>query len=571
MKDFDEIKSRNDLANFLSIKHGTLTYLLYVQRVDNCYKLFKIPKKSGGEREICAPTYILKSVQKKLERRLVNYYEIIKDIEGIKTNISHGFEKEKSIITNAKIHINKRYVINIDLENFFGSFHFGRVRGFFEKNRYFSLPLEIATIIAQLTCYKGTLPQGAPTSPIITNLICQILDYRILKIAKQYKLDYTRYADDLTFSTNNKHIIENYDNFFDKLKNEINRAGFKINDKKTRILYKDSRQEVTGVVVNKKINIPQEYYRQTRAMAHALYFKSGFLINGKPGTLEQLEGRFSFLYHLDCCNSKNDISKSNTKEKLTNFNGKGREFKRFLFYKYFYCNDAPLIVTEGKTDIKYLQAALKSLYKSYPNLIYKDAHGKFKFKIKFLKRTEKIKKFFGVTPDGGDTIGNIYKFFKDDSNKVFYPNYFEYFSQRGVYPKNPVILLYDNEIANNSKPLKKFMNAFAQDKIEEIKKDLWIEMQSEANIYVLTNKLNPNESEASIEHLFSNDTLSIKLGGKELSLDNNADSSMYYGKEIFSQYVMTHYKDIDFTGFHQILETIDFIVSSYTPYASSNK
>src|SRR5699024_7070708 len=110
-----------------------------------------------------------------------------------------GFIPGKSIITNARIHRNKRLVVNIDLKDFFPSFHFGRVRGFFEKNKYFLLSREVSTIIAQLTCYKGSLPQGAPTSPIITNLICQILDYKLLKIAKKYKTDYSRYADDLTF------------------------------------------------------------------------------------------------------------------------------------------------------------------------------------------------------------------------------------------------------------------------------------------------------------------------------------------------------------------------------------
>lgn len=80
----------------------------------------------------------------------------------------------------------------MDLENFFDSFHFGRVRGYFQKNNYYKLPFEVATIIAQLTCFHGKLPQGAPTSPIITNLICNIFDLRIIKLAKKYKLDYTR-------------------------------------------------------------------------------------------------------------------------------------------------------------------------------------------------------------------------------------------------------------------------------------------------------------------------------------------------------------------------------------------
>ena len=115
--------------------------------------------------------------------------------------------KNKSIYTNAAIHRNKRFVLNMDLQNFFDSFHFGRVRGFFIKNRNFNCTNEIATMIAQIVCYKGKLPQGAPSSPVITNLICGSLDYRISKLSKKYKLDYTRYADDITFSTNNRHFI----------------------------------------------------------------------------------------------------------------------------------------------------------------------------------------------------------------------------------------------------------------------------------------------------------------------------------------------------------------------------
>lgn len=140
MKKFCDIINRNDLADFLSLQRGLLTYLLYVKGVDYFYQEFDIPKKSGGIRRIKAPTSALKAVQKKLMLALTNYQqEIIKDY-NLQSDISHAFENNKSIITNAKIHRNKRYVINFDLEDFFDSFHFGRVKGFFEKNKYFRLP-----------------------------------------------------------------------------------------------------------------------------------------------------------------------------------------------------------------------------------------------------------------------------------------------------------------------------------------------------------------------------------------------------------------------------------------------
>ena len=209
MKKFCDIQSRNELADYLSVPRNKLTHILYVKKPDSYYTTFEIPKRNGETRTICAPSGDLKTLQEKLSNMLWLYQKSIWEEKGIKPNISHAFEKEKSIITNAKIHRNKRFVLNLDLENFFDSFHFGRIQGYFEKNNSFKLPHDVAVVLAQLTCYQGRLPQGAPSSPIITNLICQPLDTYLLRIAKKYKLDYTRYADDLTFSTNDKHFVEN--------------------------------------------------------------------------------------------------------------------------------------------------------------------------------------------------------------------------------------------------------------------------------------------------------------------------------------------------------------------------
>lgn len=196
----NEIKSRNELADFLEISRSRLTYLLYVKHIDSMYTSFEIPKKSGGTRSINAPNKELKLIQSRLTSKLYEYR--LKLNEKYNNNVSQAFEKEKSIFTNAKVHRKKRFIVNVDLENFFDNIHFGRVRGYFQKNKDFQLSKEVATVIAQLTCFKGSLPQGAPTSPIISNYICNIFDLRIIKLAKKYKLDYTRYADDLTFSTN---------------------------------------------------------------------------------------------------------------------------------------------------------------------------------------------------------------------------------------------------------------------------------------------------------------------------------------------------------------------------------
>ena len=271
MKKLKELQTREDLALYLAIPLQKLTYILYKSQPDSYYDTFEIPKKNGESRQIHAPSGDLKQLQKKLAQRLWDVYREFIEENEIQDNISHAFQKGKSIITNANIHRNKRYVLNLDLKDFFDHFHFGRVRGFFMKNKNFELPVEIATMIAQLTCYEGKLPQGAPTSPIITNLVCNILDMRLLKIAKKYRVVYTRYADDMTFSTNDKKFLENQENFMKSIKKEIESFGFEINDKKTRLLFCDSRQEVTGLVVNKKISVNREYCKRTRAMADAFY------------------------------------------------------------------------------------------------------------------------------------------------------------------------------------------------------------------------------------------------------------------------------------------------------------
>ncbi|WP_299095729.1 retron Ec67 family RNA-directed DNA polymerase/endonuclease [uncultured Metabacillus sp.] len=547
--EFHDINTRNDLADFLEIPRKKLSYLLYKKDVNNLYTSFEIAKKSGGARKINAPLDELKDIQRKLA---VALYKHKNKNQKIKNNLSHAFEKEKSIITNAEIHRNKRLVLNIDLENFFESFHFGRVRGFFIKNNNFLLSSEVATVIAQLTCYDGKLPQGAPTSPIITNLICEILDQRLLKIAKKYKLDYTRYADDLTFSTNDKKFLDLQTAFYEKLSSELIRAGFKINEKKIRLQLRDSRQVVTGLVVNKKINVNRIYYKETRAMAHQLYKEGKFEINGKLANLNQLEGRFAFINQLTRYNNKRDGNKHNFKQ----LSSRERQFQKFLFYKYFYANPKPVIVTEGKTDIAYLKAALKNLYKEYPNLITKNSDGSFVFKVSFLNKTKRLAHFLGIVQDGGSALKNIYNFFSSNTKEA--PSYLSYFKKIShTLPVNPVILMFDNEIkSGNKKPIGNFIHHAKLDKNDKkgILEDKYM-VNIIDNLYLLTVPLIDGKPECDIEDLFEKDTLSHKIKGKEFCKKENFDHSKYYGKEIFSKYILNNYTDINFWYVNTKLDT----------------
>lgn len=554
------IKTRNDFAKFIGVKLQTLTYLLYIKKIDNCYNTLEIPKKNGDTRTICVPNKNLKNVQKKLYNKLSTYYDEIKTQNNFTSKISHGFEKNRSIVTNAEVHKNKRYVVNLDLLVFFPSINFGRVRSYFIKNNYFEINDDIATILAQLTCYKGTLPQGASTSPLIANMICNIMDIRILKIAKKYRLDYTRYADDLTFSTNNKYFLNDYDKFLEDIKNIIHRSGFELNSKKTRLLFSNSRQEVTGLVVNKKISVPKEYYKNTRAMAHSLYKNGYFLIDDEVGTIEQLEGRFSFINQINLYNI------DNKKKNMWHLNSKEKQYQKFMIYKTFYANEKPLIITEGKTDVLYIKAALKKYYKYFPNLITKKDNGNFVFHVNFFKRKQKHSYYLNLVKDGADTIKNIYSncYIKTKNNKNI-TTVHDFKKLCGERETNPVILIFDNEmVSNKDRPLKKFLNeikvnASQKDKLKE---NLYINICD--NLYLCTYQLNNKEAcEIEIEDLFPADVLEHEINGRKFSKKDSTHDNGFYGKNEFSQYVYSNYESIDFSNFISLLSAINEIIELY--------
>lgn len=558
MEKFSEIQTRNDFADFLRIPRSKLTHILYVKKPDSYYETFEIPKKNGDTKTICAPSGDLKSLQSRLADALWEHQKIIQTSTNNSPNISHAFEKEKSIITNAKVHRNKRFVLNMDLENFFDSFHFGRVQGYFEKSKNFSLPREVSIIIAQIACYHGRLPQGAPSSPIITNLICQILDMRLLKIAKKYKLDYTRYADDLTFSTNDRNFLDNEESAIKEISAEISKAGFTINEKKTRLLYRDSRQEVTGLVVNKKISVNRIYVRKTKAMAHQLYTAGEFTIDGVPASIRQLEGRFSFIDQLDLYNNKLDEAKHDA----YHLNSRELQYRAFMFYKNFYAHEIPLIMTEGKTDVRYLKAALMNLHDKYPALIEMDDMGKFVFKVKFFQRSKRWKYFFGISLDGGDAMKVLYRYFTGKKGATDYFSYFQRISGREQL--SPVVLLYDNE-TESKKPLKAFLSEDAgitDIQKQELKKNLFLKLLPDSKLFLLTNPLTTGKTECEIEDLFAPDLLGLVLGGKTFSRKDKPDKDKHYGKDIFSEYVLANYQSIDFRGFIPLLDALNSIVES---------
>ena len=194
--------SLSDVAKLLGFKPKAVSYLLYKKPAATKYKTFQIPKRNGGQRTIQAPTAALKLLQRKLSVLLQDCVDKINKAKHRKDRIAHGFKRKRSIFTNAREHGHRRWVFNLDLEDFLPTINFGRVRGLFIKNRDFGLRENVATVIAQIACHENSLPQGSPCSPVISNLVGHLLDMRLVRLAFDARCMYSRYADDLTFSTN---------------------------------------------------------------------------------------------------------------------------------------------------------------------------------------------------------------------------------------------------------------------------------------------------------------------------------------------------------------------------------
>jgi len=301
--DFLKITTHNELASMFGMSYTKLTKIIY--KTDGAYKYhrFKIPKKQGGHREISSPSKKLKKIQNELK-------EIFYEIYPSKPS-AHGFAKNKSIVTNAKRHLDKRFIFNIDLSDFFGSIHFGRIRNLF-KSAPFNFNNSVATILAQICCFDNALPQGAPTSPILSNMIAWKLDTQLQNLAKMTNGTYTRYADDISFSFTTTRsrlpeeiviVREGEASPGHALTHIIEENGFFINYDKVRLCSRLFRMEVTGLTVNEFPNVRRKYVRQLSSMLHA-WRKHGYELAEKEFN-EKYDSRYrasdrpkSFLYVL---------------------------------------------------------------------------------------------------------------------------------------------------------------------------------------------------------------------------------------------------------------------------------
>lgn len=253
------------------------------------YRTYDIPKRRGGSRSITVPSPSLMAVQRWILEHILNKVPLSEN--------AHGFAKERSVISNAKVHLGSQALLKMDLADFFPSIKLRRVIATFIRAGY---PPNVSFLLANLCCLEGSLPQGAPTSPALSNIIAKRLDRRLQGLADRHKLKYTRYADDICFSGD-----EIDDEIFLSVPSIISSEGFSVNYAKTRIAKMGQKMIVCGVSIsNGKLALPRATVRQIKLASHFI-LKNGLIGhaertgNWDPILIERLLGKIGFWLQLD--------------------------------------------------------------------------------------------------------------------------------------------------------------------------------------------------------------------------------------------------------------------------------
>lgn len=534
-----------------------LTSVLYVTPDASKYVSFQIPKKSGGMRHISAPIPKLKHLQQRLSALLYECFALRMVQHPHRALSQFGYLKNRSVADNANRHRSKRFVLNVDLLDFFPSINFGRVRGFFIADNAFKLHPEVATTIAQIACWNNSLPQGSPCSPVISALIGEIIDRRLAAFAGRYGCTYTRYVDDLTFSTNEltfppelavqDSATERWQ-AADELVHVIQKAGFFINADKTRLFSCDGRQTVTGLVVNRKVNVNRNYEMRARAAFHrwcrqGSYSLPGSLENvaaGKPAekhsAVDQLEGILQWIFQVrDFADLREDIKK---RRNPTSFR---RIYREFLFAKHFLFTDKPIVLCEGKTDNTYIDSALRKRAAGFPSLAVWQ-NGKFERLFRMFNYTEKTQWVMHL----GGGFGDLSLLIRD------YRHSWARLAKRAV--NHPVIMVVDND--QGGKEVFKAVKDVGGPEIAL--NDPNILFHAFHNLYIIKTPHVGTKIVTCSEDLFDDVTLSKKLGGKTFNPLVEDETDKFFGKKIFAEGVVRpNWSNISFDGFDPVLKAIE--------------
>jgi len=616
MKNLENLKSchtAEDLSTLLDFPYKRFLIILYHGHISSKYSSFEITKKDQSLRSINAPHKDLKMIQERLADLLeqclseIENDRLKKNLEKFHENnpnkypkfhlTSHGFRKKlyidppynihtitPGIFTNAYVHTNKNLVLNIDIKDFFTSIKFNRLVGFFIQNKYFELSEEVAFTIARIATFRknddemGYLPQGSPCSPVISNLFTSMLDSRLVKLCKKNKCVYTRYADDITISTNSKEfpqeiltVINDKIKLNDRLERQFEAFGFNINNKKTRISNRKQRQVVTGLVVNKKVNINRSYYKATRAMVDN-YCKTNSFVKSKYHVFHELKiensqslnGILNYIYnikkvepyklienHDDYLKHHNDfIDKKNWESRLlyhhiNTLNGLDKIYASFIFHKKYVYNEKKSIICEGVTDVIHLKKAADKL--GITNIKFSSFNPDYKF--------EKL-----IHLDGG--TDNLKKFLSN--LKLLYK------SEVSLNLLNPTIIIVDRDDAGKgviAEAKKLFKNSWHEHSSSTVPTMKFYNFFKKFYIFHLPIvPYDPNKTV--IEFLYNNSTLlndTITVNGKTLICEAIATSEQIKKKEVYSKisFIKTiiprHESSLDYAYFKQVFDVIDEI------------
>lgn len=573
LKELKACKDISDIARLIGYEPKKLAYILY--KIDDAkkYTSFEIPKATSGNRLIHAPVDELKLAQSRLAKHLQYCLEEIEKSQVISDNcvLAHGFKRKFSIASNASNHVGRKWVLNLDIKDFFPAINFGRVRGFFIKNMHFEMNPKAATILAQIACHENSLPQGAPTSPVISNLITNILDLRLNKIASRHRCTYTRYADDISFSTNCKSFPKsiarlamknmNVWHLSRRVVNEVQRSGFEINDKKTRMQYRRSRQDVTGLIVNEKVNIKRERYKSARAQVHSLVTSGKcwqeILVDNKTKkevlSADSLRGKLSHIFWVKGAEHK--YKRFNvSKESEPSFY---RDYRKFLDYQTFVDAPQAVLICEGATDNIYIHCAINNRKKPRPKLINAAAARGLAVQLFSYPKIDSVARTVSAVQHlnggTGDLQGLIYKY----SSRV------GFISRKGF--RSPVILLVDNDQGARDGLFGAVKSISKSKSTVDGSKEFYLVGK---NLYVIPTPKLKGGKDSMIEDFLPPAVLKQKLGIKTLNLtDKTFDKSKHFGKRLLAEQIVAKQQAaIDFSGFDPILDRIELVLDDFAKH-----
>ena len=235
------------LADFLGCRRRTV--FLVTKDPESFYFPTEIPKRDGTARKLLIPDTLIMSMQRHILDGILKHLK--------PSRYATAYAPKTNIKQNAQPHIGKKYILKTDISDFFGSIRFEQVYSAAFNTRLF--PKQIGVMLTELCCYNGYLPQGAPTSPALSNLVMKNFDNNIGYWCEKHGISYTRYCDDMTFSSD-KPLY----NVLQKLTQMLDEMGFELNAKKTKFVTSSSRQSVTGLTVNERLSISKDYKRKLR-------------------------------------------------------------------------------------------------------------------------------------------------------------------------------------------------------------------------------------------------------------------------------------------------------------------